>query len=386
MAKKQLLAIGGKLMKDGRKEKANKVIRKLRIPKKAKTMKLEQPQPDPSLEINFKSTEKRKVKDTETNFDEENRLKISKQSTKLKMSPRLTHICQFCGFQTSLHSQFRLHLKRHDLTCDICSIDFTNKTDLKRHRHNVHNSTKVQEFTCDFCNAKITKLPELSRHLKLHVKPKQECKICNQKLKNLPKHMKEVHTTVDRPFICSICGAGFKYRNNLSSHVKIHEEPSECPICHKFLPNMQQHLQRHQRPKPAPVQCPQCLKNCATKHSLQEHIHRVHEKVPLGKCYTCTICNLNFIRNTDLRRHSYIHYTGKIYACTFPRCNEMFKKSFKLQSHLMVHNDKNEANFLCDWCDRKYLRKTALHKHIKASHPEVKMTETISIKIIKKVC
>jgi Zinc finger, C2H2 type/C2H2-type zinc finger len=298
------------------------------------------------------------------------------------------YICQVCGFQTSLQASLQLHIQSHQLKkFQICSLKFNNKPDLNRHLRSVLDIPKpqtenVKEFICDICGANITTFTNMTRHMQQH-QPKEKCSVCNAKLRNLSKHMKEVHTT-NRPFLCTICGSGFKAKHNLSSHLKTHDKPSECPICHKFLPNMQRHIQWHKRPKPALFQCPECLKSCATKQSMQEHIGRVHEKLPLGRCYKCTICDLNFIRNNDLRRHSYIHYSGKIFTCKHPGCIEMFKTSSKLNQHKMVHNASNEASFFCNYCDKKYLRKTALHKHMRAAHPEVKITGTVSNKSIDK--
>jgi hypothetical protein len=64
-----------------------------------------------------------------------------------------------------------------------------------------------------------------------------------------------------------------------------------------------------------------------------------------------------------------MHFKGKIFSCDFPGCNEMFKETSKLHLHSMVHL-KNEASFFCSFCDRKYLRRTALKKHLRLTHPE----------------
>jgi KRAB domain-containing zinc finger protein len=228
---------------------------------------------------------------------------------------------------------------------------------------------KNPEYGCDLCGLKTSKMYKLRQHLKRHLEPKDECHICHQKFRHVAKHLREVHTS-ERKFVCNICGLGFKVRSNLKNHVKIHEKPSECPICHKMLSNMARHLKWHKQTKPLPHKCPQCDKMCSTKQAVEQHISRIHEVRPLGKVYTCQTCNLNFIRNRDLRRHAFIHYSGKIFTCEFPNCYEMFKTGPKLQSHKMVHSSDNEPVFACSLCDRKYLRKTALHKHQKNNHSD----------------
>lgn len=217
--------------------------------------------------------------------------------------------------------------------------------------------------------------------MKRHVPPDKECNICHLKFRFIERHMRIVHT-FERPFQCAVCGANFKGRNNLNGHMKTHEQPTECPICNKFLPNMKRHLQWHKKPKPDPIQCPQCERMYSNKQAVQEHISRVHERRPLGKSYSCEVCDLRFIRNRDLRRHSFIHYSGKIFVCDFPGCNDMFKKRFKLQAHVMVHSSEREANFECESCGKKYLRRTALFKHEKLAHGSVSKPK-LMINIVK---
>lgn len=299
-------------------------------------------------------------------------------------------ICDVCAFQTFTQAALRDHLKKQhaekSLTC--CSETFNKKTELNRHQRIVHKvSWKRKKLlltfnaTCDYCGLLFETMNDLRKHMKRHMNMKKNCNLCHKKLYNVKKHIREVHE-VERFFVCPVCEAGFKSQSNLKNHIKTHEEPSDCPICHKLLPNMERHLHWHKQPKSKPHQCQQCNKFCSTKQAMQEHIHRIHEKMPLGKTYSCSICNLDFIRNHDLRLHSYIHYQGRIFTCDFPGCNEMFKTSFKLHCHTMVHNPTNEASFKCNFCDRKYLRKASLHKHQRQLHSD--LTKTLSIKIIKK--
>lgn len=295
-------------------------------------------------------------------------------------------ICDVCGFRTNVSSELTRHLRQHRrdkiITRRVVACE---EKKLKKAVNSVKTQTKRSgleaKFCCDICGVKTRRLFELTKHLKRHVKPTDSCSVCHQIFRNVTKHMRDVHT--DRLFSCPICNADFKTQSNLNNHVKIHEEPSECPICHKFLPNMPRHLQWHSKPKPQPHQCPQCKQVCATKQAVQEHIQRIHEKKALGKIYKCEVCELNFIRNRDFRQHSFIHYRGQIFSCTFPGCFEMFKKQFKLKSHMMIHNPTVDKNFHCTQCDRKYLRQTALHKHQKQAHPTATV-QALSIRIIKK--
>lgn len=292
------------------------------------------------------------------------------QDENLKKFPNPKKTSEAPTTHTLHHPTIKLKTPLVHQVCQFCGLKFTKKTELNRHLATVHETSyrKQKEIFCDFCGFKSSKISQIRNHMKNHVQVKEECLICGMKLKNLAKHIREVHT-IERPFVCNFCDISFKAKQYLKNHLKTHEESKQCPICFKFIHNMERHLHLHNKPKPKPLQCSICQKLCANKQTMQEHILRIHEKIPLGKYYTCTVCDLKFIRNDDLRRHSYIHYKGKIFSCEFPGCNEMFKKSFKLQMHMMVHNSNNERNFCCSHCDRKYLRKTALQKHVKEAHP-----------------
>lgn len=284
-------------------------------------------------------------------------------------------ICEVCAFTTSTQHAFKLHLKQHEADLSCCTITFNNKNELNKHKQLVHNITsKKQNFAfktaaiCDICGFNTRSLGDLRKHIRKHRKSKQKCDICYKEFRDLTRHMSSFH---DNDHSCQICGSSFKTFHHLRNHLKTHEQPTECPICHKFLANMDRHLKWHERPNTKLFYCEQCGRVCSTKQAVQEHVQRVHEKMPLGKSYPCPVCKLQFIRNSDLRRHSFIHYTKKIHSCDVPGCNEMFKTSFQLNCHMMIHNPNNEATFQCSFCDKKYLRKAALNKHQKISHSDI---------------
>ena len=295
-------------------------------------------------------------------------------------------ICEVCAFTTSSQVGLRNHMKKHKTCFNCCGMKFSKKTEYNKHMRLTHKISWKRrkqildcEAFCDICSFSSRSLDDLRKHIKQHLQTKETCDICQKQIRNLAKHMNTHHAAYR--FVCSICDAKFRSSSNYKSHVKIHDEPSECPICHKFLPHITRHIKWHSRPKPKPFSCLQCGKICYSKQALGVHIHRVHEKMPLGKSYSCSVCQLSFIRHRDLRRHSFIHYQGKIYNCDVPECNEMFKNRFKLQTHMMVHNSTQEASFQCNFCDKKYLRKTALNKHQKQAHTD--LVEAFTMKILK---
>ncbi|KAG5679410.1 hypothetical protein PVAND_008977 [Polypedilum vanderplanki] len=192
------------------------------------------------------------------------------------------------------------------------SKNLKRKKDNKIKKEESVNEINSDETICDLCGIKIDSLANLRKHMITNHKETQfpctemNCNLVFNLKGNLKKHIKQVHDQ-ERPFQCDICGISLKTKNHLVNHLKIHENPKKCPICSIILPNIDAHIKRHKQVK-STFTCSQCNRECATKQALNEHIQRIHERKPLGKFYSCSVCDENFIRNSDLRRHSFIHY------------------------------------------------------------------------------
>lgn len=352
-ARKQFLSLGGRLRKV--KEPKSKKSTKKFVEKTQETVEPVEEYLDEYLP---KSTD-------EVTKDERIDRKLLHERFMPSKVRQESFICDVCGLHIESQILLKVHRAKHDKGAELPNLAIVNPA------KTLTNSSAV---SCDICGRDFAKLSDLRQHLKIHME-RDECEVCHKKFRLLSKHIQEVHTN-DRPFECKSCKTAFKTKGNLKNHLKVHDEPSDCPVCHKMFPNLERHLKYHKRAKPDSFECSICKKILSTKCALQEHVQRVHEKMPLGKIYTCQQCNLNFIRNRDLRRHSYIHYAGNIFHCKFPDCNEMFKIASRLKSHMMIH-EINEPSFACNYCDKIYLRKTALHKHQQQIHSEISKKFTI---------
>ena len=138
-------------------------------------------------------------------------------------------------------------------------------------------------------------------------------------------------------------------------------------------------------------QC-QCDKGFGSAHLLQVHIQSAHKE----KSKKCTLCSDMFSTSELLRNHhSHAHDMSKLFHCSIcsktfnskellehhvarahemrnceicPHCSKQFSR---LKAHLLIcsvkWSDTERRKFECPNCDKTYLDKGALNKHIKKS-------------------
>lgn len=273
-----------------------------------------------------------------------------------------THKVKKKFIQRNVQEEIQEKSSEKILICDKCAMQFDSRRNFRKHQRMC-----LEEKIIDIPEPPKNDISITSKNLKINEIFKCLELTCNAVFKNrgnLYKHVQHIHLN-KRSFQCDKCAKFFKTKYHLKIHLKTHEIPKKCPICSIYLPNIEAHIKRHSKPKQSYFICQQCNRQCATKQALLEHVQRIHDRKPLGKFYRCPICHENFIRNSDLRRHSFLHYQGKVYCCTYPGCTEMFKTSYKLQLHQVIHNSSNEKIFICEICNKSFSRQTSLYKHKK---------------------
>jgi hypothetical protein len=94
----------------------------------------------------------------------------------------------------------------------------------------------------------------------------------------------------------------------------------------------------------------------------------IHLKTHAGeKPYKCTypFCDKAFSDNKSLKLHTRKHNEKK-YKCSYG-CGYSTTNAFYLERHMKKHED---SMFKCPYCNRSYIRKINLIKHIKNKHPD----------------
>lgn len=199
-----------------------------------------------------------------------------------------------------------------DRYCTICDKEFTKRAAYQRHMDEVHQPNSV---FCPVCDKSFTRKSTLLVHMKKHYEGGEGSSSTTGQFED------EMH-------VCDLCGAQYDTAQALRSHrVRHHGEESE----HESEDDGSQSL-----PQPGEFTCGQCGDGVATPRDLIAHrsMHATPTK------YFCNICKVYFARAIDLSSHTRARH---------------------------AESDKS-AMFPCAMCDRFYMNKKSLQRHIEMAH------------------
>ncbi|XP_047518959.1 oocyte zinc finger protein XlCOF15-like [Pieris napi] len=168
---------------------------------------------------------------------------------------------------------------------------------------------------------------------------------------------------------CADCDRNFKRRDLLSQHYKhvhLKQRPKlrSCHLCPEKVPTQCRpfHMEKaHGLPLPT---CGACGKKFAFPNQVLRHQKVYH----MGeKQFTCAICEMKFVSNGLLLKHSIIHTGLRPYKCSY--CDKSFRWKKNLKTHIYMHLDVRKH--VCSICNESFVQQSSLKYHITKRHTEM---------------
>ena len=256
------------------------------------------------------------------------------------------------------------------------------------------NNEERTVSTCIFCGSHVYRL---NRHIltmhpekfgieyipaEYHNQPREwpkKCEFCESKLGGkfqYQMHLKKNHRNLASGgcIFCEKCGEGpFPTDHHLKFHMDSHSKEITCTEvdCNAVLyseSSLQEHLllehkvikPRKRTNGPKNFVCGQCGKEFSSKDSLNNHVIKVHDKIPYK--HVCHECGKSFIGRMQLENHTALHSEPTV-PC--PECNKLFHTKGYLLRHVKgKHVPDDRKKYLCSICPRGFNNKDALESHL----------------------
>ena len=297
--------------------------------------------------------------------------------------------CQLCSMTFPKKKDLREHAEtQHDgkfIQCEQCESKFSTQSALKKHM-TYHSDERP--FSCELCQKTFKTL----NHLKMHAKRTTpctedetrlnenrilddafeviedsssvqsfQCKLCEKSFTTrqfVRQHVKMVHG--EKTFECEECEAKFTSKCSLERHTMSHtgEKPFSCDLCNRSF-RLQSQLTRHtQRSKPCNEEDP------------SETINGKFEMIPSAEndeniTFQCKLCAKSFASRQHVRQHVKTVHGERAFKCD--QCDARFTSNGSLQKHRISHTD--ERPFFCGMCDKTFQRFDCLKRHLERSTP-----------------
>ena len=317
--------------------------------------------------------------------------------TKITHKDRVRNVCFNCEMMFEDNESFRSHVDTiHKVDNKYKCHNCPKETNGYKHwlKHTKYCGTTLTRddtggFECDKCDRVFSTEKYLNRHQETHhlgiekmpkLKTKKEkknkekkCDKCDMKFESnnsLHYHIVKVH---EDQVTCEICGFVTNKHNMITHRTKKHHLyiiPSEkmvkkCDTCDtefKSGEKMDNHL-RECHDCDQQFECKECDKIWVSPLSLELHYVEVHQKI----MYCCDTCGHAFVEPAQVKRHKkLVHEKSFDNVCHI--CGKAFGMPCILKEHLAIFHDIGEKSFICDQCDKVFLRLNDLKNHIEGVH------------------
>ena len=157
------------------------------------------------------------------------------------------------------------------------------------------------------------------------------CLLCTMKFsKKIDLERHKLNHSADKAYKCQMCDRGFTWFGNFQKHMLSHG--SESAKLHPYFTyNNAPEEDLLIRVDNNTFKCALCEKTFTRMSGLRTHI-RMHNGL---RPFTCSCCPLAFTTNRALKMHMRIHSGERPYKCT--ECKKSFTRKDELQAHVYLH-------------------------------------------------
>lgn len=221
--------------------------------------------------------------------------------------------CPICGvFRQNMIIHMRIHTGERPYKCSECDMRFKDRSTRKTHEK-VH--TEVKAFKCDFCEKQFRSKANRMEHMRTH--------------------------TGEKPYICQTCNERFRTSTLYRIHINNHGIPG---VSKQYI-------------------CTICDRSFQNTSTLNLHVRILHNGEELFKCSTC---NKSFESRAKQKNHeTRVHSDEKLFKCT--ECVKEFSQPHSLKAHYSAHHSVDKMMFNCTYCQKSFVLKCYLTKHLKRS-------------------
>ncbi|OXA47681.1 gastrula zinc finger protein XlCGF8.2DB [Folsomia candida] len=186
---------------------------------------------------------------------------------------------------------------------------------------------------------------------------------------------------------CSKCLKTFDTKANLKYHMFSHDvfAKVKCEVCGKVLKNpviLSQHIKLHDTKRDRPS-CDICQRIFSTPANLRTHIRTVHNRTKRPRFpFEFPDCDKSYLSKGDVLKHIKSEHSENPtrFPCTL--CGKEFKLTTNLERHISSHT--TEKAFVCSTCGRSFAHSITLKRH-KATNSEKSTRWTVKCELCNHV-